>query len=127
MSDLNSEFFKYILVLISAPFWVPFVKAVWEELNDALRNEGGLFGAEPTADQLVELNLEKGEYVSPMVSVAREAPGTRGRATHRAIRLHSEPERLATRDIDDPLERDTRSHGFERKKPRSGFERKRQR
>ncbi len=76
--DYNREIIKYVLVAVTTPFWWPFVKAAWEELDDSLREEGGLFGDEPDSRELAELNLEKGIYESPMVSEPWDLPGTRG-------------------------------------------------
>ncbi len=66
---LNSEPVKYALVALTFPFWAPFARALWTEFNDALRDEGGLFGAAPTAEQLKAIERARGRYRSGMVSV----------------------------------------------------------
>ncbi len=66
---LNSEPVKYAIVALSFPLWGPFAKAMWKEFNDALRDEGGLFGAPPTPEQLRAIERERGRFRSGMVSV----------------------------------------------------------
>lgn len=50
-----TDVLKYVILIASAPIWLPFVKALWEELNDALRPDGGLFGPEPTKRRREEI------------------------------------------------------------------------
>ena len=38
---------KILLLMISAPVWIPFVKELWREFNLAMREDGGLFGPIP--------------------------------------------------------------------------------
>ena len=40
----NSHAFKYLLLLLAAPIWWPFLKALFREFDEALKDEGGLFG-----------------------------------------------------------------------------------
>lgn len=49
---------KYLIVFGSAPLWLPFLKALYEELEAALREQGGLFGEEPSAERLAEIRQE---------------------------------------------------------------------
>ncbi len=58
MEDLDKLLLKGLLVLVTAPAWYPFLKAVWEELNEAMADEGGLLGRLPTAHELQELERE---------------------------------------------------------------------
>lgn len=41
------EFLKIAFVLVTAPIWVPFLKAMKRELNDLFEEDGGLFGDDP--------------------------------------------------------------------------------
>lgn len=66
---LNSEPVKYAIVALTFPFWGPFAKALWQEFNDALRDEGGLFGAAPTPEQLKAIERQRGRFRSGMVCV----------------------------------------------------------
>ncbi len=61
---MSTDVLKYIVLIVSAPLWLPFAKALWEELNDALRPDGGLFGPEPTQRKREEILDE----------IAREEP-----------------------------------------------------
>jgi hypothetical protein len=112
--DYNREFIKYALVIVSAPFWWPFVKAAWEELNDSLRDEGGLFGDEPDAQELAELNLEKGTYESPMVSEPWELPARKGWG---ATRMSSTGRGMLAQNREPPglRRRANRRSGFEKR------------
>jgi hypothetical protein len=44
---MNTDILKWIVLLGSAPFWLPFARALWEELNEAMRPDGGVFGKTP--------------------------------------------------------------------------------
>ena len=90
---LNSEPVKYALLVLSVPFWWPFVKALWEELNESLAEEGGLFGEEPDAAELARMRIEQA-HETPMVSDPWEKP-TRGSARVAAAsrELEAEAER----------------------------------
>ncbi|MFT5050120.1 MAG: hypothetical protein ACI8QZ_001514 [Chlamydiales bacterium] len=54
-----ATFLKYLILLLSAPVWLPFLRALWDELENALRDQGGLFGQEPSAEQLIEIRREQ--------------------------------------------------------------------
>jgi len=41
------EFLKIAFVLVTAPIWVPFLKAMKRELFDLFEEDGGLFGDDP--------------------------------------------------------------------------------
>ena len=59
MEDWENLVLKGLLMLCTAPAWYPFLKAVWEELNQSMAEEGGLFGRMPTARELEEIEREK--------------------------------------------------------------------
>lgn len=77
LASYNTEIAKYTLLVLAAPFWWPFLKALYAELNDALREEGGLVGRAPSADQLRKINRDAGEYHSPLISEEYPVPGAR--------------------------------------------------
>ena len=66
---LNSEPFKWAIVAITAPIWLPFARALWTELNGSLRAEGGVLGRPPTARELEEMNRNLGKHESPLINV----------------------------------------------------------
>jgi len=59
MEDFDELLIKGLLVLLTSPVWYPFLKAVWEELNEAMADEGGLFGRMPTPKELEEIERER--------------------------------------------------------------------
>jgi hypothetical protein len=71
-AQLNTEWVKYTILLLASPIWWPFVKALWRALNDALRDEGGVFGHAPTAAEMQSLEREYGAHVSPLINVTWE-------------------------------------------------------
>lgn len=75
MSDLNKSLIKYGILLLTSPIWFPFLKAVWEEINLALRADGGLFGKLPSRRDRVELERTSSLDEDPLVNVPIRAPG----------------------------------------------------
>ena len=71
---LNSEPVKYAILALTSPLWIPFFKALWNTLDDGLREEGGLLGHPPTEDQLLELERERGPAAATLISVPKEGP-----------------------------------------------------
>jgi len=49
------EVLKYLVVFASVPIWLPFAKALFGELTDALRADGGLSGPSTNARQRAEI------------------------------------------------------------------------
>lgn len=41
---MYDDIVRILIVLAVAPFWIPVMRAIWNELNEGLRDEGGLFG-----------------------------------------------------------------------------------
>ncbi len=66
--SLNSEPVKYTLIALTTPIWLPFVRALWKELNDSLRPEGGILGLAPSEKELEALNKSQGLHDSPLIS-----------------------------------------------------------
>lgn len=79
----NTEPIKYALIALSAPIWLPFTKALLKEFNDALRDEGGLLGRQPTARELEKMNKVYGKFESPMHSERWDEVERGERARHR--------------------------------------------
>ena len=71
-ASLNSDIFKIFLILCTAPLWLPFVKAILKELNDALVDEGGLFGRPPTEIELRAVRKDPNLSPSPLQSRDRD-------------------------------------------------------
>lgn len=67
MEDLDKLILKALLVILTAPAWYPFLKAVWEEFNQAMAEDGGLFGRLPTPRELEQIEREKLGKPDPLV------------------------------------------------------------
>lgn len=67
METWQAILFKVLLMLATAPAWYPFLKAVWEELNQSMEEEGGLFGRMPTARELEEIEKNKLQRPDPLI------------------------------------------------------------
>lgn len=65
---LNSEPVKWTLIVLSAPVWMPFFRALWKEWNDSLRDEGGMLGFAPTARELEQINRREGRHKSILIN-----------------------------------------------------------
>lgn len=84
---LNSEPVKYGLVILLAPYWIPFFKALWHSLNDSLREEGGLFGRAPTPEQMRDIERRHGFTADDLSSTPKRFAGDEARAQ----RAHNRP------------------------------------
>ncbi len=74
---------KLTFIAFLSPLWWPVAKALWRDAQDALREEGGIFGRVPTVRELARLEAERGHFESPLVSILRDdaraaAAGRRG-------------------------------------------------
>ena len=56
--DINHELIRYVLVLLLMPFWLPFLRALWKELERAMRPDGGLFGRSLRKDERERIERE---------------------------------------------------------------------
>jgi len=83
MEDLNALLFKFILIAATSPAWYPFLKAVWQEFNQAMADEGGVFGRAPTPREMEDLRREQLEREDPLVHEAWPTAGERMRGRRR--------------------------------------------
>lgn len=92
---VNSEFFKYVLIAVAAPFWLPFLKALWSDFDRSLRDEGGLLGYGPTPTWLEEKRRQEeegeGEYTSSLVNETWEQARQRGLRTPNGVSTSPPP------------------------------------
>lgn len=104
MESFTHEVLRYAIVLVTAPLWLPFVKALWKEFNRALRWEGGLLGRRPSAREVAEIELAARYEEDPLVSeplagasgyvrprFRATAPGPRGPAGRAGARAPRHP------------------------------------
>jgi hypothetical protein len=100
--EINKEMLRWVLLIGAAPIWLPFLRTLWNDFNDALREEGGLFGTPPGPRQIEEIQREKAHKPETLISEPwvrrneRRAPrmGTRQAAAQpgaRAPRFKSGP------------------------------------
>lgn len=68
LASLNTDLFKYALLALTAPLWWPFLKALYAEMNEALREEGGLLGNPPSESELAKIRREPPNSPSPLVN-----------------------------------------------------------
>ncbi len=65
-------FVKIVILLVLYPVWWPVLKALYNDFQGALWEEGGLFGREPSERELAELKDRYGGYRSPLRSETHE-------------------------------------------------------
>ncbi len=65
---LESTLFKYAVLVAMLPLWLPFLRALWEDLNDSLREEGGLLGQPPSPEALQRMRMERRRQTDVMFS-----------------------------------------------------------
>ncbi len=68
LAALNTDIVKYVIFVCAIPLWLPFLKALLAELNDALASEGGLFGRAPSSKELAYIERDPNRSKSPLVS-----------------------------------------------------------
>jgi hypothetical protein len=66
--EFNKELLRYLLLIGAAPVWVPFLRTLWKDFNEALREEGGLFGSLPSPREQEEIRREKAGKPDTLVS-----------------------------------------------------------
>ncbi len=66
--NFNMEIARYIVIVAGAPFWVPFIRKIWMEVENALQEEGGIFGRTPTPAQLAEIRKQKLNQEDPLLN-----------------------------------------------------------
>jgi hypothetical protein len=84
MGDFGILFFKIVLLMLASPLWLPVVKAIWEEANHALADEGGILGRPPSPAELERMNSEAEWRPDPLV---HEPWGTGAGAKRRAATI----------------------------------------
>jgi hypothetical protein len=78
--NYNNDFVKFLLLLVTAPIWWPFIRELWKELDGSLKAEGGLLGL-PTQGRLTRRTPgalqppPPAEHVTPLVHEPLPPPG----------------------------------------------------
>ncbi len=73
---LNSEPVKYLLLAVTSPFWMPFFRALYEEFNNSILDEGGLFGDPPPPEEAERIRRERIERGEALRSIPHDAAGS---------------------------------------------------
>jgi hypothetical protein len=68
VDPVTKDIVRYLIVILAAPIWVPFVRTLWRDFNAALRREGGLLGRAPSALELQRLDAQGRPETSRLVS-----------------------------------------------------------
>ena len=71
---------RYLLLLLAAPLWLPVLKALWEEVNWMLRDDGGVFGQIPNQREREELLKTPEAAEDPLVEEPILTPFERQRS-----------------------------------------------
>lgn len=71
--SVNTPGVKYAILLLATPLWLPFAKALWQEFNEILAEEGGLLGRPPDEEELREIRGKKARRESALVRELRDA------------------------------------------------------
>ena len=72
---------RLLVMLLTTPLWWPVMKALWEEINWMLRDEGGVFGPIPSARERAELLEGPTAAEDPLVEEPILTPFERAQAT----------------------------------------------
>ena len=67
-SEFNKKLIKFLLLAATTPLWLPFIKILWKDLNDAVRPDGGLYGETPSKARRAEIEAELAKQDDPWVS-----------------------------------------------------------
>jgi hypothetical protein len=76
--ELNKEILRWVLMIGAAPIWLPFVLTLWNDFNDALREEGGLLGSRRRRASSRRSGARRPSGPSSSSTSRSSAPGTDG-------------------------------------------------
>lgn len=80
---------RLLIMLLTAPLWLPIGRALWEEVNWMLRDEGGVFGPIPSERERAELLEIEATSEDPLVEEPILTPFERSHPTHTATAPHA--------------------------------------
>jgi hypothetical protein len=79
--ELDTELLRWILLIGAAPLWWPFLRTLWRDFDDALAEEGGVFGRAPGPRELERIRARAAERPDPLISepwARRDEPRSAG-------------------------------------------------
>ena len=79
-TDWFASVFKLMVLLVSAPAWLPVLKELWKEVNDSLGEEGGVFGETPDQATAQSIGWQRNRDEKSLVSVLMADRGKAERA-----------------------------------------------
>ena len=66
--EYNEQILRWLLIFGAAPIWFPFLKALWDDFNSTLAEEGGLFGETPSLAERERILKAKAKQPDVLVS-----------------------------------------------------------
>ena len=75
--EVNKEILRWVLLIGAAPIWLPFLRMLWKDFNDALAEEGGVFGRPPSLVEQERIKAERANAPDVLVSEPWAKPGQR--------------------------------------------------
>jgi len=75
--QLNKEILRWVLMIGAMPIWLPFLLTLWNDFNEALKEDGGLMGEPPSPSELEIIRKEKALKPEVLVNEPIIRPGDR--------------------------------------------------
>ena len=75
--EVNREILRWLLLIGATPIWLPFLRTLWKDFNDALAEEGGVFGRPPPLIEQERIKAERAAQPDVLVSEPWVKPGQR--------------------------------------------------
>lgn len=79
--EFNTQILRWLLLLGAAPIWFPFLKALWDDFNSTLAEEGGIFGRAPSRKEIEVLRREKAKQPDVLISEPWTRRAAQGKPT----------------------------------------------
>jgi len=77
---------RLLVLFFTTPLWLPVVKALWEEVNWMLRDEGGVFGPVPSERERRRLLEPLSKEEDPLVEEPILTPQQRARGAQANVK-----------------------------------------
>jgi len=84
--EFNTEILRWFLLLASAPIWLPFLKALLDDFNSTLAEDGGIFGRTPSRAERERILSEKAKQPDVLISEPWTRRGERPANSNSATR-----------------------------------------
>jgi len=86
--EVNKEILRWVFMIGAMPIWLPFLVTLWNDFNEALREDGGLLGEPPSPRELEAIRREKASKPDLLVNEPIVRAGE-----HRRPRMDAGPRR----------------------------------